>query len=236
MQDIAEFLRSHSPFDSLDEETLAGVAASAEIEFYAARAPILDSADARLEFAYVVRRGSVELVIDGRLLDLTGEGEMFGFTSLLSEEPLGFVARAAEDTLVYRIPADVIRPVLQHPAFVRWVAQSLNRRVRLLAGHETEPPPSAAGRPVGELIRAPALVCPPATSGDTPAQPVLAGRRLYRDRRRDDRARPGARRGDLVCRHPDRICSDHHVRVGSWSRASPRRIHERLRPHSPAAR
>jgi CBS domain-containing protein len=164
MQDIAEFLRTHSPFDSLDEETLAGVAASAEIEFYAARAPILDSADARLEFAYVVRRGSVELVIDGRLLDLTGEGEMFGFTSLLSEEPLGFVARAAEDTLVYRIPADVIRPVLQHPAFVRWVAQSLNRRVRLLAGHETEPPPSAADRPVGELIRAPALVCPPATS------------------------------------------------------------------------
>ena len=38
MQDIAEFLRSHAPFDSLDEETLAGVAASAEIEFYAARA------------------------------------------------------------------------------------------------------------------------------------------------------------------------------------------------------
>jgi hypothetical protein len=32
---------------------------------------------------------------------------MFGFTSLPSDDPLGFVARAAEDTLVYRIPGDV---------------------------------------------------------------------------------------------------------------------------------
>ena len=46
---------------------------------------------------------------------------MFGFVSLLSEGPLGFVARAAEDTLVYRIPAAVIRPVLERPAFVRFV-------------------------------------------------------------------------------------------------------------------
>jgi CRP-like cAMP-binding protein len=68
MHDIAEFLRTHSPFDSLDEKTLAEVADRAEIEFYAARAVILDSAEVA-EFAYVVRRGSVEAVIDGRLLD-----------------------------------------------------------------------------------------------------------------------------------------------------------------------
>lgn len=160
MHDIAEFLRSHSPFDSLDEEELARVAASAEIEFHASGTPILESAEATAEFAYVVRRGSVELLIDGRLLDLLGEGEMFGFASLLEEGPLGFVARAAEDTLVYRIPSAAIHPVLERPAAVRFVAQSMNKGVRLLAGHESEPPLSAAGRPVGELIRAPALVCP----------------------------------------------------------------------------
>jgi CBS domain-containing protein len=163
MHDVAEFLRTHSPFDSLDEETLATVAGSAEIEFYAARTRILDSAEVT-EFAYVVRRGSVELVIEGRLLDLMGEGEMFGFVSLLSEGPLGFVARAAQDTLVYRIPADVIRPVLERPAFVRFVTRVMDERLRFLAGHQAEPPLSSAGRPVGELIRAPALVCPPATS------------------------------------------------------------------------
>ena len=163
MDDIADFLRTQSPFDSLDEETLAAVADSAEIEFYAARTVILDSADVA-EFAYVVRRGSVELVIDGSLLDLIPEGEMFGYVSLLSEGPLGFVARTAEDTLVYRIPADVIGPVLERPAFVRFVTRVMNERLRFLAEHQPEPPLSSVGRPVGELIRAPALVCAPATS------------------------------------------------------------------------
>ena len=163
MQDIAEFLQAHPPFDSLDEETLERVAASAEIEFHAARTEILDGADVA-EFAYVVRRGSVELVIEGRLLDLIGEGEMFGFVSVLSEGPLGFVARAAEDTLVYRIPADVMRPVLERPAFVRFVTQVMDERLRFLAGHRADPPLSSAGRPVGELIRGPALVCEPALS------------------------------------------------------------------------
>jgi CBS domain-containing protein len=133
MHDTAEFLRRHAPFDTLDEETLERVAASAEIESHAAGAPILESAEETSRFAYVVRRGAVELAIGGRLLDLLGEGEMFGFASLLEEGPLGFVARAAEDTLVYRIPADVIRPVLERPDAVRFVARSMNKGVRLLA-------------------------------------------------------------------------------------------------------
>src|SRR4029453_8127860 len=65
MEDIADFLRAHTPFDSFDEETLDEIAASAEIEFHAVRAAILDSPDAVLGHGYVVRRGSVELVIEG---------------------------------------------------------------------------------------------------------------------------------------------------------------------------
>jgi CBS domain-containing protein len=164
VHDIAEFLQQHPPFDTLDEEALARVASSAEIEFHEERFAILESPSATASHAYVVRRGAVELLIDGKLLDLLGEGEMFGFVSLLEEEPLGFVARASEDTLVYRIPAEVMRPVLERPDAVRYVARSMNKGVRLLAGQERDTQPSAAGRPVGELIRAPALLCPPSTS------------------------------------------------------------------------
>jgi CBS domain-containing protein len=164
MHDIAEFLRVHPPFDTLDGEALERVAASAEIEFHAAGTPILESAEETSRFAYVVRRGAVELLIDGRLLDLLGEGEMFGFASLLEEAPLGFVARAAEDTLVYRIPADAIRPVLERADAVRFVARSMNKGVRLLAGHGQQPVPTPAGRRVRELIRAEPLVCPPQTT------------------------------------------------------------------------
>jgi CBS domain-containing protein len=163
VHDIAEFLHRHPPFDTLDEEALSNVAASAEIEFHPAGTPVLESAEATADFAYVVRRGSVELLTGGRLFDLVGEGELFAFASLLAESPLGFVARAAEDTLVYRIPERAIRPVLERPAAVRFVAESLTRHGRLLASPDPEPPPPATGRRVGELIRAPALVCPPAT-------------------------------------------------------------------------
>jgi CBS domain-containing protein len=173
MHDIAEFLRRHPPFDTLDDETLERVAASAEIEFHAAGAAILESAEETSRFAYVARRGSVELLIDGRLLDVLGEGEMFGFASLLEEAPLGFVARAAEDTLVYRIPADSIRPVLERPDAVRFVARSMNKGVRLLAGHEQEPVPTPAGRRVSELIRAAPLVCPPDTTVQDAARRMI---------------------------------------------------------------
>jgi CBS domain-containing protein len=173
MHDIAEFLRGHPPFDTLDDEALERVASSAEIEFHAAGTAILESAEETSRFAYVVRRGSVELLIDGRLLDLLGEGEMFGFASLLEEAPLGFVARAAEDTLVYRIPADSIRPVLERPDAVRFVARSMNKGVRLLAGHEQEPVPTPAGRRVRELIRAKPLVCPSDTTVQDAAQRMI---------------------------------------------------------------
>jgi CBS domain-containing protein len=173
MHDIADFLRRHPPFDTLDEEALERVAASAEIEFHAAGTAILESAEETSRFAYVVRRGSVELLIEGRLLDLLGEGEMFGFASLLEEAPLGFVARAAEDTLVYRIPAEAIRPVLERPDAARFIARSMNKGVRLLAGHEQGPAPTPAGRRVRELIRAAPLVCPPDTTVQDAARRMI---------------------------------------------------------------
>ena len=74
------------------------------------------------------------------------------------------MARAAEDTLVYRIPAAAIRPVLERPAAVRFVARAMDKGVRLLAGHGERPEPTTGGRQVRELIRATPLVCSPDTS------------------------------------------------------------------------
>jgi CBS domain-containing protein len=164
VHDVAEFLRRHPPFDTLDEERAAAVAAAAEIEFYPARTSIIESPEATSESAYVIRRGAVELLSDGRLLDMLGEGELFGFASILAETPLGFVARASEDTLVYRIPESAIRPVLERPAALRFVARALSAPLRMLAVPGPAPAPvQGIGRPVSELIRAPPPVCPPGT-------------------------------------------------------------------------
>jgi CBS domain-containing protein len=174
MHDIAQFLARHPPFDTLEEKEVEEAAAAAELEFYAAGTAILESAEETSRFAYVVRRGSVELLVDGRLHDLIGDGEMFAFASLLQDAPLGFVARAAEDTLAYRFPEHAILPVLERAAAVRFVARSLARDVHLMTRPEEPPVPSGGGRPVGELIRAPALVCPAETSVQDAARRMVA--------------------------------------------------------------
>jgi CBS domain-containing protein len=161
VDEVAEFLRRHPPFDSLDESGVAAVARAAQPEEHRAGALIIERPEATSEHAYVVRRGAVELRSDGRLLDVVGEGELFGYASILAESPLGFVARAREDTLVYRLAEEAIRPVLERPAALRFVARSLS--ARLLAAPEPAPPQHAAGRPLAELIRSPPLICDPGT-------------------------------------------------------------------------
>ncbi|MEY2533596.1 MAG: hypothetical protein QOF29_1506, partial [bacterium] len=104
MDDRAAFLHAHPPFDTLDEAQLARVAGAAEPHAHRAGATILSRATPAPAFAYVVRSGAVELVVGGRVLDLLGEGEMFGYASMLAELPVGFTARAAEDTVLWRIP------------------------------------------------------------------------------------------------------------------------------------
>jgi len=172
VDEVAEFLRRHPPFDSLDERCLAAVAGAAVAEMHAAGAAILDRPLATSAHAYVVRSGAVELVGDGRLLDLIGPGEMFGFASILAEEPLGFVARAVEDTVVHRIPAATIRPVLERPAAVRFLARALSEPLLTPAG--PAPPPAATERRVAELIRAPPLLLPSDTAVQEAARAMVA--------------------------------------------------------------
>ena len=44
---------------------------------------------------------------------------------MISGLPTGFEARAGQDTVCYRIPADVIRPLLARPDVLRFVTRSI---------------------------------------------------------------------------------------------------------------
>src|ERR1700759_4835600 len=105
--EVTRFLHEHPPFDALEPGELGRVAAAAEEEFHPAGATILLQGADPVEHLRVVRTGAVEIVLDGRVLALLGEGELFGHASRLSGLPTGFEASAAEDTVCYRIPAAV---------------------------------------------------------------------------------------------------------------------------------
>jgi CBS domain-containing protein len=82
------------------------------------------------------------------LLDLLGPGDTFGHAAMLSGLPPGFEARAAEDTLCYRIPAAVARALLER-------ARSRELKVGVHEpGHQA----------VAKLIRSPTVRCQPMTS------------------------------------------------------------------------
>jgi CBS domain-containing protein len=155
---VADFLGSRPPFDAVGADDLARIAAVTQAEVSPRGTTILSQGTGPVEYLWMVRSGSVEVIYDGRVLDLLGPGELFGQASMISGLPTGFEARAAQDTVCYRIPADVVRPLLARPDVLRFVAQSIVARSgRPSAGVETG---ALAQRSVGTLIRRPPLLCP----------------------------------------------------------------------------
>ena len=119
--EIVEFLLAYPPFNALARAEVERAAASADVEFHLGGTVIFSQGAHSSEFLRVIRAGVVEIVHDGRVLDVIGVGEMFGHASMLSGLPTGFAARAAEDTLTYRIPADAAYRLLGQPETLRYV-------------------------------------------------------------------------------------------------------------------
>ncbi|MBV9605898.1 MAG: CBS domain-containing protein [Solirubrobacterales bacterium] len=136
------------PFDGLGPDELGELVAQTEIEFHVAGAAILTEDGGPVTFLRVIHSGAVDIIHDGRLLDLLGTGDTFGHAAMLSGLPPGFEARAAEDTLCYRIPVSVARPLLDR------VKQ---RELEVGAGGPSR-------HPVTRLIRAPTVLCEPMES------------------------------------------------------------------------
>ena len=157
MGDIADFLGSFPPFDAVGTDDLARVAAVTETEVFPRGKTIFSQGAGPVEYLWVVRSGSVEVIHDGRVLDLLGPGELFGHASMISGLPTGFEARTAEDTVCYRIPAEVMRPLLARPDVLRFVARSIVDRAVTAAPADLRSDPVQSR--VATLIRTPPLVC-----------------------------------------------------------------------------
>ena len=171
LSDVADFLRLHAPVDALSAADVELAAAAAEIEFHLAGTTIFAEGAQPVAHVRVVRSGAVEIIHSGAVLDLLGVGELFGHGSMLSGLPAGFTARAHEDTLCYRLGADVALRVLARPESVGFVARSLLTSRGDAVGEPSPPrgPASGGGRdpahqPVGSLIRARPVVVGPDTT------------------------------------------------------------------------
>src|SRR5207247_8789939 len=95
--DVAGFLVAYPPFDGLDVDQLRRIASATQVEFFPAGTTILERSGEPAAYLYVVRKGAVEILDQGRLVDLIGEGEPFGELSLVARQGPVASVRAAED-------------------------------------------------------------------------------------------------------------------------------------------
>jgi CBS domain-containing protein len=163
--EIIEFLRQFPPFNELDPESVDQLSETVEVEFHTAGSIIFAKGTQPVDVLRVIRTGAVEVVNDGQVLDLMGPGELFGHASMLSGLPPGFEARAAEETLTYRIPADAAARAFSGPQGLRYVT-----RVLLEDRHHlrTGPPPDVVRdqlrQPVRGAIHSAPIIVAPSTS------------------------------------------------------------------------
>jgi CBS domain-containing protein len=156
--DVAGFLARVSPFDTLEPAVLERAARGVRIEFFPAGSTILRQGGDPAEHLYIVRRGEVEVLDGDRLLDLLGDGEVFGDLSLFTGLGPTATIRAREDTLCYVIGLETARATFGTPGGLAFSYAALRRR--LVRREESEPVDRSLVR-VGSLIRRPPLLCEP---------------------------------------------------------------------------
>ncbi|MDQ7028620.1 MAG: cyclic nucleotide-binding domain-containing protein [Ardenticatenia bacterium] len=152
MQPI-EFIRNTPPFDRLSGEEVHHVAGALKIVRYPAGVRILQQQGEPSHYLYVIREGAVRLERDGRPVMVMEEGELFGFPSMLGQRPPLFDVVTEETSLMYQIPEELFRRLLQNARFAEFFLQGLGERLRRTAVLEPRAAWGDITTPVRHLVR-----------------------------------------------------------------------------------
>ncbi len=155
--DPTAWLRTTAPFSALPAPLLAEASAGLDVAFHPAGAWLVRAGGTPLAHLYVIRKGAVRLERDGQTLQVLEEGEVFGYTSLLSRRA-ALDVQVEQDLVAYRIPADVFRRLLADATFAAHFAEGLSERLKAALAQS----PVASFRPdlsldVRQVAREPAV-------------------------------------------------------------------------------
>jgi CBS domain-containing protein len=165
--DPIAFVRGTAPFDALPQPAFQSAAKALEIMFFPSGTRLLQRGGAPSEHLYVIRKGAVRLEREGQTLQVLEEGEIFGFTSLISGNATLDVT-VEEDLLAYRLPRAEFEALLGHAPFAGHFASGLAERLKnsLERSQVASFQPDLAV-PVSTLLRGPAVrIGPNATVGE----------------------------------------------------------------------
>lgn len=173
MEEIARFLEHYPPFSFLTREQVQRVASAIQIEYFARGTDILEQGGPTADFLYIIRRGSVDLLRMSsesmEVVDTLGEGELFGFVTLIRGGPPILTTRAREEVLAYLLPKQMFHALRRDiPSFAQFFARSISQRLeRALQAHHAPADPFLFQTRLRDLgRRKPICIAPDATVAD----------------------------------------------------------------------
>jgi len=194
-QRMLEFLRSVPPFDTLGASELTHLISQMEMAYVPAGRRIKSKGDRAFQHLYIIQKGSAKLsLIDDEgedlLVDLRGEGDYFGATSLLQDKPAMFDISAHQDLICLMLPAENVRQLVNsYPLFERYFSFSLARTIKAVRQTEDfqRPQPIGqsaislevflTGKRVADIMNKDLLTCAPYISVQSAAK-MMARRRV----------------------------------------------------------
>lgn len=105
---IYDFLKTVPPFHLMPDPEIRDLSRTLTLEHFHRDQVILSPSASPTRFLYLIRSGEVQLIppggpkgSEGTVVDMRGEGEFFGFFSLLGNRPSPFTIVAEKDTLCF---------------------------------------------------------------------------------------------------------------------------------------
>ena len=194
-QRTLEFLRSVPPFDTLGTGELMQLISQLEMAYIPGGERIKSKGDKGFQHLYIIQKGSARIsLVDDEgeevLVDVRGEGDYFGATSLLQNKPAMFDISARQDLICLRLPAENVRQLADnHPVFKRYFSFSLARTIKAVrqSADFQRPQPIGqsaislevflTGKQVADIMNTDILTCAPYISVQAAAK-MMARRRV----------------------------------------------------------
>lgn len=134
IEDTINFLKKTPPFQFLEESLLRVIAGSLSLQFYPKDTVILRQGDSVSDSVFIIKKGGVRISMtlddEDVIVDYRGEGDNFGFLSLIGNERQKTTVVAIDDTICYLLGREKMKELLDRsPGIAEFFMSYLSRFV-----------------------------------------------------------------------------------------------------------
>jgi CBS domain-containing protein len=130
IEEIIDFLKKVPPFQFLDDNALRKIAANVSMDFYPKGTVVMRQNDPPSDSLRIIKKGGVKVYMESDtgeeiVIDYRGEGDTFGFLSLIGKDKVRASIKTIDDTICYLLDKDqASRLMASYPVFTEFFLKS----------------------------------------------------------------------------------------------------------------